>query len=149
MKAPHAVYEMLQRARTLSHAAAWAEALRDNPQLQKEILQRIKRRLFDEGTDENDRIIGRYKAYTQKLNPEKVAGSPYTLYDTGEFYASLYVGFMADYFFIDGDGNKGRENLFDKFGEGIIGLTDEQRDWLGEEVIIKYREYVKRVLFGA
>jgi hypothetical protein len=55
---------------------------------------------------------------------------------------------MNDYFFIEGDGNKGRENLFDKFGEGIIGLTDEQRDWLGGEVIIKYQQYVERVLFG-
>ncbi len=140
---------MLLRARTLSHAAAWAEALRDNPELQREMLQRIKRRLFDEGTNEDDKIIGRYKAFTQKLNPEKVAGSPYTLYDTGEFYASLYVGFMSDYFFIDGDGDKGRENLFDKFGMGIIGLTDDQREWLGGEVIEKYKEYVRRVLFGA
>jgi hypothetical protein len=113
------------------------------------MLQRIKRRLFDEGTNEDDKIIGRYKAFTQKLNPEKVAGSPYTLYDTGEFYASLYVGFMSDYFFIDGDGDKGRENLFDKFGMGIIGLTDDQREWLGGEVIEKYKEYVRRVLFGA
>ncbi len=147
MQVPHPVYEMLQRAARLSEAEAWAYALRDNTDLQEQILQSLKRRLFDYGTDENNRVIGVYSPYTQKIDREKVAGTPYTLKDTGEFYASMYIGVLSDHFFIDADGDKGNENLFTKYGEGIIGLNDDQLDWLGEEIITKYLEYVERVLY--
>jgi hypothetical protein len=148
MKVNHAVYEMLQRAKQLSEAKAWALAMVDNNDLHSDLLKRIKTRLTQEGTNEKGEIIGVYKPSTERINPKKHAGSHYTLFDTGEFYASLYVGFMTDYFFIDGDGDKGKENLFDKFGEGIIGLTEKDKEWLGEIVITKYLEYVENTLFG-
>lgn len=148
MKVEHDVYLMVKRAKTLNDVDAWIEAMKDNRDLQLRLIRAVKDRLFQKGTDENGRVIGYYSPLTAKINPKKAVGSHYTLLDSGEFYESIYIGVMNDYFFIDGDGDKGKENLFTKFGEGIIGLDDNTFDWFGEEIINKYREYVERVLFG-
>lgn len=141
-------YLMLERAKKLSEAKAWLYAFSSDKGLQDKILKRIKRRLFDYGTDERNIIIGTYKITTQAIDPEKVAGSPYTLKDSGKFYNSMYTGVFEDYFFIDADAQKGRENLFKKYGDGIIGLTDEDKEWLVKELIDSYLEYVEKVLFN-
>lgn len=144
----HVVYEMLERAKTLSDAKAWYFAIVDNKSIHDDLLKRVKDRLYNKGTNELGEVIGVYKPSTERINPQKHAGSHYTLKDTGEFYASLYIGFLSDYFFIDGDGDKGKENLFQKFGDGIIGLDDDDKEWLGEILIDKYLEYVENTLFG-
>ena len=121
------------------------------------MLKRVKDRLYSKGTNELGEVIGVYKPSTERINPQKHAGSHYTLKDTGEFYASLYIGFLSDYFFIDGDGDKTsiskggkliKNNLFQEFGDGIIGLDDDDKEWLGEILIDKYLEYVENTLFG-
>lgn len=137
---------MLQRAKRMSATQAWVSAFVDNKQLQDEVLKRVKSRLTEKGTNDKGKVIGTYSPFTEKVNRKKRAGSHYTLFDTGEFYQSLYIGALSDYFFIDGDGDKGKENLFTKFGDGIIGLTEEDKDWLGEKVIEKYYEYAREVL---
>jgi hypothetical protein len=139
---------MLERAKMLNNASAWVYAMRDNKDLQIEIIRKVKDRLFKEGTNDQGKIIGTYSPFTEKLNRIKVAGAHYTLKDTGEFYESIYIGVMNDYFFIDGDGDKGKDNLFEKYGEGIIGLDDTTFDWFGEKIINKYIDYVGRVLHG-
>lgn len=148
MKVQHEVYLMLERAKMLNNASAWVFAMRDNKDLQIEIIRKVKDRLFKEGTNDQGKIIGTYSPFTEKLNRKKVAGTHYTLKDTGEFYESIYIGVMNDYFFIDGDGDKGKDNLFEKYGEGIIGLDYTTFDWFGEQIINKYLEYVGRVLYG-
>lgn len=147
MKVQHAIYDMLQRARMLNDIDAWVYAMRDNRDLQLRLIKAVKSRLFTKGTDENGRIIGYYSPLTAKINPKKTVGSHYTLLDTGEFYDSIYIGVMNEYFFIEGDGDKGKENLFTKFGEGIIGLDEETFDWFSDEIINKYRDYADRILF--
>jgi hypothetical protein len=139
---------MLERAKMLNNASAWVYAMRDNKDLQIEIIRKVKDRLFKEGTNDQGKIIGTYSPFTEKLNRQKVAGTHYTLKDTGEFYESIYIGVMNDYFFIDGDGDKGKDNLFEKYGEGIIGLDENTFDWFGEKIINKYIDYVGRVLHG-
>ena len=148
MKVQHEVYLMLERAKMLNNASAWVYAMRDNYRLQADLINSIKDRLFKEGVDEDRRIIGTYSAFTEKLNPKKKVGTRYTLFDTGEFYSSIYIQVMNDYFLINGDGDKGDENLFDKFGYGIIGLDENLFDWFSEEIINKYIDYVGRVLYG-
>ncbi len=148
MKVQHEVYLMLERAKMLNNASAWVYAMRDNKDLQIEIIRKVKDRLFKEGTNDQGKIIGTYSPFTEKLNRQKVAGTHYTLKDTGEFYESIYIGVMNDYFFIDGDGDKGKDNLFEKYGEGIIGLDENTFDWFGEKIINKYIDYVGRVLHG-
>ncbi len=148
MKVEHDVYLMLLRAKTLNDIDAWLFAMKDNHKLQADLINSIKDRLFKEGVDEDRRVLGTYSAFTEKLNPKKKVGTRYTLFDTGEFYSSIYIQVMNDYFLINGDGDKGDENLFDKFGDGIIGLDENLFDWFSDEIINKYREYADRILFG-
>jgi len=147
VKVQHEVYLMLERAKMLNNASAWVYAMRDNKDLQIEIIRKVKDRLFKEGTNDQGKIIGTYSINTEKINPIKVAGTHYTFVDTKEFFESIYIGVMRDYFFIDGDGDKGKDNLFEKHGEGIIGLDDTTFDWFGEKIINKYLEYIGRVLY--
>jgi hypothetical protein len=143
------VYLMLNRVQTLSDAEAWLYAFSSDKGLQQQILDRIKSQLYDRGVDERDKIIGYYKASTEAINPQKIAGTHYTFRDKGQFFQSLYIGWFSDYFFIDGNAQKGRTNLFEKYGEGIIGLTDENEEWLHETIFNSYMEYVEGILFGA
>jgi hypothetical protein len=104
------------------------------------------------GIDEDGDIMGLYSEWTEMLNPIKEAGTPYTLYDTGEFYKSLFIDVLAEVFVVDGDGLKtdpetGKiTDLFKWLGEGIVGLTEENKDKLVEELKIKYIQNVRKIL---
>ncbi len=74
-------------------------------------------------------IGGEYSDLTLKLHPEKVRDKV-NLFDTGEFYKSIDVKLNNDLFEIDAnpikiDENGNRTNLFDRWGEDILGLDDE------------------------
>ena len=138
---------MMKRAATIKAATAWFDAFNRDSMIQDELLERIKTRLRENGTDETGQVIGYYSFFTSLINPEKVFNTPYTMEDTGDFFASLFVQWFPSYILIDGDGQKGNENLFDKFGEGIIGADEEDKEWLIGAVKIKFIDYVNRVLF--
>jgi len=124
---------------------AWMFAF-DHSSFRQEIIDSVRDRLFTKGTNEQGRIIGVYSPASQRINPEKIAGTPYTLKDTGRFYQSIYMGVFRDYFFIDANPIKGNDNLFQKFGDGIIGLDEEQKEWLNERIAEYYYEYIEQVL---
>ena len=50
-----------------------------------------------------------------------------TLNDTGEFYASFYLIIDDEEFYISAEPDKGDTNLFEEWGEDIMGLTEESR----------------------
>ena len=100
--------------------------------------------LFDKGIDEDGDVIGYYSEFTEAINPEKVAGTHYTLKDTGEFFESFYLTIYPDYFEINANPIKVNEdgeteNLFYKYTEAIMGLTSESKDKLGREILRRYR----------
>ena len=134
----------LRRALMLSSSLAWYEAF--DQQLKIMVLNWIKQDQLQKGIDEDGDIIGLYSEWTEMLNPEKIAGTPYTLEDTGDFYKSMYIVVLQDSIVIEADPVKGTDNLFYKYGEGIIGLTEENMDKLREEVKKKYIEYIKNAL---
>lgn len=141
---------LLKRTKKISEEKAWQKSF--NAKLKKTILDWIRiDQLWEQGIDEDGDIIGLYSEWTEMMNPEKVAGTPFTLKDTGEFYKSLFIEVLSDYFVVDGDGIKIDENgkktdLFKWLGEGIIGLTEENKEKLAEELKIKYVEYVRKLL---
>ena len=48
--------------------------------------------LFNQGIDTKGNVIGRYSIVTETVyNQNKKAGTPYTLKDTGEFYATFKI----------------------------------------------------------
>ena len=107
--------------------------------------------LFKEGIDEDGDIIGTYSEWTEMLNPDKVAGSHYTLFDTGAFYESMQIVVLNDSFVveaqpikIDEDGKQ--TNLFEKYGEGIVGLTDENKEKLAIEIKKRFIDEVNKLL---
>tara|TARA_B110000858_G_scaffold99137_1_gene113997 strand:+ start:120 stop:590 length:471 start_codon:yes stop_codon:yes gene_type:complete len=107
--------------------------------------------LFDQGIDEDGDVIGYYSEFTEAINPEKVAGTHYTLKDTGEFFESFFLTIYPDYFEINANPIKVNddgetENLFYKYTESIIGLTSESKDKLGREILRRYRIELQKYL---
>ena len=92
-------------------------------------------------------MIGYYSPATEAItNGRKRAGDPYNLYDTGAFHRSIFITLMRDSFIVEGDGNKGQDDLFVKFGDEIIGITDENMDRVSAILADKYREYLIKIL---
>jgi hypothetical protein len=107
--------------------------------------------LRKQGIDEDGDVIGEYSEFTEMINPEKVAGTHYTLFDTGEFYESMKIVVLNDSIVIEANANKVNEdgeteNLFQKYGEGIIGLTTENKQKLATEITRRFRIELERLL---
>ena len=110
------------------------------PGLQKEILDKIRNdQWFDQGVSESNVIIGVYSPYTQKLNPDKIANTPYTLHDTGQLSDSLKID--VDEFekciTIDTDGDRNIEIVYKfdtKARDNILGLTESSLSWLQDKL---------------
>lgn len=139
----------LSKARLLSDRVAWYQSF--DSILKNKILDWVRYDQLMKGVDENDQIMGLYSEVTEMINPSKQAGTPYTLYDTGEFYRSLFMVILLDSFIIDGDDEKISDSgdvtrLFDWLGNGIIGLNKESREKLKKEIIIKFNKYVRNIL---
>lgn len=100
--------------------------------------------LFDQGIRSDGTLIGLYSPATEAISGgKKKAGTHYTMKDTGEFFRSFRVVPSKTFFEIVADGDKGDENLFDKYGKDLLGLTPESRDKLAEELIPKIQDYIK------
>lgn len=89
-----------------------------------------EKQLFDKGEDSTGRTLesigGAYSPFTVSIKQAK--GQPtnrVTLFDTGEFYASWSVKPFKGGFIIDADPNKDDTNLFDEWGNEIVGLNEE------------------------
>ena len=142
---------VLNKLRTLGTQSIWFKVFQDKT-LSKMILEMIQQdQLFKQGIDEDGDIIGLYSEWTEMLNPDKVAGTPYTLFDTGAFYQSMRIVVLSDSFVveaqpvkIDEDGKQ--TNLFEKYGEGIIGLTDENKEKLAVEIKKRFIDEVNKLL---
>ena len=110
--------------------------------------------LLDKGVDESGNPLrnkdnGRTtcSATTEMLSDgRKREGEPYNLFDSGDFYKSMVFLLGKDFFEIDADPIKDNDNLFTKFGEGIIGLTEESRIKLQEELLTRYDKEIRRIL---
>ena len=143
--------ELLNKATRITFADVWKEVFKDE-QFKTEILDWIRwEQLYNEGVDEFGQIIGTYSRYTEILNPEKQEGTPYTLYDTGEFYNSMMIEVFDDYIEINADGLKVDEfgqttDLFEEYGYEIIGLTEESKTKLATELIERFNIEYKRLL---
>ena len=60
----------------------------------------------------------------------------------------MIVNVFRDSFVIDADADKGQDNLFEKYGTGIIGLTDENLQKVALKIGEKYRFEMEQLLFG-
>ena len=101
--------------------------------------------LFKKGVDINEEVIGRYSQTTELLNPEKRAGTPYTLKDTGEFYRTFNIKVTKDgSFTINADTIKEDKDLLE-YGD-ILGLTKPSLNELIEEILPFFIEETRKLL---
>ena len=93
--------------------------------------------LFKEGVSEDNVIIGTYSPFTEKLYPDKKAGTHYTLKLTGTFYKSFRINVNEYDFIIDADGEKERGNLFEIYNDrgNLLGLTEKSKEKLNKKLI--------------
>ena len=143
--------EMLKKAALLDEAKAWKDS--NTPELQQKYVEKwIKGdQLFKKGVDEDDKLLGVYSITTQILSGgRKKAGSHYTLFDTGQFYRSIFTRVLSESLFIDADfaempdQNWWNENNLNE--EKILGLTDENLEKFKTEIAKGYLEYTRRIL---
>ena len=145
--------ELLLKARGLSFSDIWRIVFSDQ-QFKTQILDWIRwEQLYNQGVDELGQIIGTYSEYTAMLNPSKAFGTPYTLHDTGAFYDSMVITVLENAIEIDADPMKTDEfgqttDLFSEYGEEIIGLTDEHKTSLANELITRFQTEANRLLQG-
>ena len=152
------IEERLNKLKGLNQGQMFFNAVSDK-RVQEFILFLVQYgQLFSRGINEFEEIIGRYSPLTEEINPEKIAGTPYTFKDTGEFFDSMFVIPNSESFIIDGNGIKyGKAykngqvvetitNLFEEFGDSIIGLTEDHKEQLGRMLADKFIEDVRKIL---
>lgn len=138
----------------LNSEQIWRETFTDQD-IQNFIIKELIQddQLMKRGVDDRDKIIGYYSRATEIITGgRKKEGTPYNLFDTGEFYRSMEIEVASDYFMVDADpvkvDEKGKKtNLFIRYGEGIIGLTEQNTDKLVEKIREKYLEKIEQLLF--
>lgn len=96
-------------------------------------------------------IIGLYSAMTESLNPKKKEGTPYTLFDTGDFFKTFIIYVYQNYILVDANpikiNRKGeKENLFWKYGENIIALTPYNLGRLRTEFKRRFENELRELL---
>jgi hypothetical protein len=136
---------MLNKAATLDDSRAWFDAF--TPRLKRLIINEWiqKDQLRKQGVDGNNEVIGFYSIATEFItNGRKQAGERFDLYDSGDFYESMFVTALNDGFIIDADTLKMEDQFW--YDEDILKLTDENMDKLIFEIRKSYLAYVQRVL---
>ena len=107
--------------------------------------------LFNKGVDSKDRALGVYTPFT--INSKNERGVPVpsdfhiTLFDTGQFYSTFVIIPGKDFFEIDANPIREDSNLFEDFGEDILGLNDENLqiliDFFKETVVLRVKEQLR------
>ena len=123
MKIQTIVEKEVSKALLLDESLAWLEANTDK--ILNEVLDLIRyKQLMLDGEDGNGNVIGFYSKATEIITQgRKIEGQPYNLFDTGDFYESMFVNVLNESIEIDGNVNKMLGQ--DWFSFDILGLKDE------------------------
>lgn len=114
-------------------------------EIEPEIVAMQTDRLFEGLTVSGDRIIPEYTPYTVSEKQSKNQPSDrVTLLDTGAFYNAIYAAKIGDEVIIE-SGDEKNDELLEKYGEQIFGLTDDNSDKSKEITTGKIIGYVKEV----
>lgn len=140
-------YKMVMRAKMLSHMKAWFDVF-DN-QTKAIVIDWVQKdQLTAKGIDGDGNVIGFYSYATELITRgRKQQGDHYTLNDTGAFYRSMEVLVFQTSFVVLGDGDKGEDDLYEKYGNKITTLTDENLAKFRKIVRQKYLQYARDILF--
>ena len=141
------VDESLKRVNLLLESVSWVKTF-DNA-TKTQILDLIRQdQLFERGVDKNDVVIGYYSRTTESLSGgRKRFNSHYTLFDTGDFFKSMYIRVMTDAIEISANSESFRKmQAKEWYRNSILGLTDENFEVLKDVVRQSYIDYAREVL---
>ena len=130
------VGEMLNKSLILSDADAWIKSI-DHNLKRNVVVDWIQRdQLFNKGVNSLNAVIGTYSPLTEILSGgRKKAGEKYNLFDTGDFYRSMFVSVLANEILITAnDGKMLDQKWYNKY---ILGLTDENL----QKLIFKVKQF--------
>jgi len=86
------------------------------------------------------------RSFYSQNDPKGRAGQPYTLNDTGAFWDSFTVAVQQGRIIIDANPFKDGDNLFDAYGQDVLGLTDENLQILINEALEQFINWYNRNL---
>ena len=146
------VKHILNKAIKLDEVKAWKFAI--DVDLKKYIIKlNTIDQLFDEGIDSLGDSLGEYSISTiegtSSYLGKKAKGQPtdrITLKDTGKFYKTFKIEVKNDSFFINANPIKEDNNLFDDFGNEIVGLTEENQIKVSKIILDNTIKYIRKQL---
>ncbi len=122
----------------------------ERPELEDLIIElNTEDQLFKRGVDSTGKSLGEYAASTKILKQDD--GLPFdrvTLFQEGDFYKTWRVFMRNGDIIIEADGDKDDKNLFDVYGEEVVGLTEENLQIVIDEIKKQTPELVKQLLFA-
>jgi hypothetical protein len=97
------------------------------------------KQLYEKGENAMGVSIDTYRPYEPlTIEIKTIKGQPtdrVTLKDTGDFYESFFISADNEGFFIDATDWK-RDELVEKYGAEIFGLTDKNKTYLAKEILL-------------
>ncbi len=99
------------------------------------IIELNQKQLYELGEDSEGVSLGTYAPTTVMIKQAQgVPTDRITLRDTGDFYKSFTVNYLNNEIVLDADGQKDDTNLFEEYGEDILGLNDANMSIFVDEV---------------
>jgi len=145
------ILDLCTRGLSITESGAWTYSI-SKREIQAEIIRLNQEQLYEEGIDSNNASLGSYRPFTieKKLSKGRGKGrrvDHVTLYDEGDFYASMRVIYDSDSFEVTADdSSKYDRPLFEIYGENVVGLTKFNIERIQLFIMKYYIEYVNKTL---
>lgn len=150
-----ALKKVISNVNKLNSGVLLKKVLDGNTQLQYDIIQlNTQKQLYEQGVFADGMPTGTYTKSTiygtSKFEGKIAKGQPYdhvTFKDTGAMYESERIKITNDGFIMSMNTIKGGEDLNERYGHEIEGLTQESKAQVGEWVLPSFRdETLKAIL---
>lgn len=137
--------DLVRALQSMNDQDAWYSAVSEA------VLEEVARLIRDEqlaiGEDGLGRQLGEYAPLSVIIRQELGLQTKFIdLNLTGEFYDSITAKLGRDFIEVDGDAEKPDQNLFETFGEDIVGLSIENMPFIVDMVRDGYLAYVYKTL---
>jgi hypothetical protein len=137
---------LLKKGKLLKELDIWYKSF--DTKTKETIIDLIQnKQLKDKGVDGLNQVVGYYSYATELITKgRKQQGEHYTLEDTGYFFNTMRVEVTDALLYVSGDGKKGKENLYKKYGDYITTLNDDSLNVVKEIIKDKYVQYIRKIL---
>jgi hypothetical protein len=137
---------LLKKGKLLKELDIWYKSF--DTKTKETIIDLIQnKQLKDKGVDGLNQVVGYYSYATELITKgRKQQGEHYTLEDTGYFFNTMRVEVTDALLYVSGDGKKGKENLYKKYGDYITTLNEDSLNVVKEIIKDKYVQYIRKIL---